>query len=277
MAGNDWMGLLDGVTRRRPITRLVIPGTHDTGAYMYCNTPMVRAQSLSIAQQLDAGVRALDLRVGVAYFSTTYWIFHGPVNLDVSVQSAIDDVVNFLTANPTETVIIMLKQETGKPDISGPINQIVNTALGGVLLRRNDHRLHWPSQEECAGRALVFSRMRNPHAHHYDTRGWNANSAGMTVNVGGALRLRVQDLYESPPVTVKRMAIRSSFADAEDSEDPKVLFLNFTSFVWKPYEPLNIGPDTNTFIRVIGMTGKGVVCVDAANATILNYLIGLNS
>ena len=276
MAGNDWMGLLEGSKRRRPITRLVIPGTHDSGAYAYAKTPMVRAQSLSIRQQLDAGVRALDLRVGVAYFSTTYWLFHGPVNLDVSVESAITDVVDFLTDNPTETVIIMLKQETGKDDISAAINGMVNRVLGAMLLRRDNRRLRWPSQEECAGRALVFSRLRTPHADHYDTTGWNADSADMTVNVGGDLRLRIQDLYGSPQVRDKNNAIRNSLHNAEESEDPKSLFLNFTSFVWKPYEPLTTGPDTNNYIRMARLTGKGVVCVDAADATILNYLIGLN-
>lgn len=276
MAGNDWMGLLDGITRRRPITRLVIPGTHDSGAYQYSYTPMVRAQSLSIRQQLDAGVRALDLRVGVAYFSTSYWLYHGPVNLDVSVQSAIDDVVAFLTANPTETVIIMLKQETGSTDISAAINTIVNNTLGAMLLRRDDRRLRWPSQEECAGRALVFSRLQTPHANHFDTRTWNADSADMTVNVGGPLRLRIQDRYGSPQVSDKRAAIRNSLQNAEASEDPTSLFLNFTSFVWKPYEPFATGPDTNNYIRMTALTGKGVVCVDAAEANILNYLIGLN-
>lgn len=276
MAGNDWMGLLGSIKRRRPITRLVIPGTHDSGAYAYAKTPMVRAQSLSIRQQLDAGVRALDLRVGVAYFSNTYWLYHGPVNLDVSVQSAITDVVNFLTANRTETVIIMLKQETGQNDISAAINLIVNQTLGAMLLRRDDRRLRWPSQEECAGRALVFSRLQTPHAAHYDTSDWNADSADMTVNVGGDLRLRIQDLYDSPQVRDKNDAIRNSLRNAEASEDPKSLFLNFTSFVWKPYEPLTTGPDTNDYIRMAHLTGKGVVCVDAADATILNYLVGLN-
>lgn len=276
MAGNDWMGLLDGIKRRRPITRLVIPGTHDSGAYQYSYTPMVRAQSLSIRQQLDAGVRALDLRVGVAYFSNTYWLYHGPVNLDVSVESAIDDVVEFLTANPTETVILMLKQETGNNDISAAINDIVNNALGVKLLKKDNRRLRWPSQEECAGRVLVFSRLRTPHADHFDTRGWNADSADMTVNVGGSLRLRVQDLYGSPQVSDKKDAIRDSLQNAEESEDPKSLFLNFTSFVWKPYEPLATGPDTNNYIRMAHLTGKGVVCVDAAEANILNYLVGLN-
>ncbi|HEX8437429.1 phosphatidylinositol-specific phospholipase C domain-containing protein [Archangium sp.] len=276
MAGNDWMGLLDGIKRRRPITRLVIPGTHDSGAYQYCYTPMVRAQGLSIRQQLDAGVRALDLRVGVAYFSTTYWLFHGPVNLDVSVQSAIDDVVNFLTANPTETVIIMLKQETGKNDISAAINLLVNQTLGAMLLRRDDRRLKWPSQEECAGRALVFSRLLTPHADHYDTRGWNADSADIAINVGGDLGLRIQDRYGSPQVADKNNAIRDSLQNAEESEDEKSLFLNFTSFVWKGREPYSTGPETNNYIRMAHLTGKGVVCVDAADATILNYLIGLN-
>lgn len=276
MAGNNWMGQLDGVKRRRPITRLVIPGTHDSGAYQYSYTPMVRAQSLSIRQQLDAGVRALDLRVGVAYFSNTYWLYHGPVNLEVSVESAIDDVVDFLDANRTETVIIMLKQETGKNDISAAINDIVNDRLGEKLLKRDDRRLRWPSQEECAKRALVFSRLQTPHADHYDTRGWNADSADMTVNVGGPLQLRIQDLYGSPQVSDKKDAIRGSLRNTEESEDPKSLFLNFTSFVWKPYEPLTTGPDTNEYIRIARLTGKGVVCVDAAEANILNYLIGLN-
>ncbi|MCK6589454.1 MAG: phosphatidylinositol-specific phospholipase C domain-containing protein [Polyangiaceae bacterium] len=276
MAGNDWMGLLNGIIRRRPITRLVIPGTHDSGAYMEADTPMVQAQTLSIADQLDAGVRALDLRVGKAWFSNTYWLFHGIVNLDVSVQSAIDDIVQFLTANPTETVIIMLKQETGDNDISNQINNIVNTTLGGMLLRRDDRRLRWPSQEECAGRALVFSRLRNPHAHHYDTRQWNADSADMNMVVGGSLRLRIQDLYNRPTVANKRTAIENSLLNAEDSDDPKILFLNFTSYIWLGRDPVDVGPDMNDHIRLSHWTGKGVVCVDAADAAICNYLIGLN-
>lgn len=63
---SDWVSRIPDGTR---INELAIPGTHDAAAWTHysnirSSTPGTWAQRQSITEQLDLGVRALDLRVG---------------------------------------------------------------------------------------------------------------------------------------------------------------------------------------------------------------------
>ena len=74
----------------RLLHQLVIPGTHDAGCYLNHHNPvsyMSQTQDLTIAQQLDHGIRYLDLRPA-RYWAITrrrweYWTYHGPSNTNL--------------------------------------------------------------------------------------------------------------------------------------------------------------------------------------------------
>ncbi|MDI1230765.1 MAG: phosphatidylinositol-specific phospholipase C domain-containing protein [Methylobacter sp.] len=278
MAGNNWMTLLrdNSFKYDKPITELVIPGTHDSGAYEYAYTPMVRAQNLNIRGQLDAGVRALDIRCGATFFSG-YNVFHGPIDLGMTVDSVIADIRSFLDDNPGEFVILMLKQEVGFTDISNAVNKIVNDGLGNKLWQKDDNRTKWPTTEKCKGKAIVFSRFTIIDANHYSTAGWAGDFASKNLNVGGNLSVEIQDLYNSPSVVNKKAAILALHNKGKIDYTGTTLYLNFSSFVWKPYEPLTIGPSQMTPYLMRLNKGAGVICVDGADSQLLDQLISLNN
>ena len=57
---SDWMADLDD---DRALTSLAIPGTHDSGALYSIADVAGKCQSLSVSEQLRAGVRFFDIRL----------------------------------------------------------------------------------------------------------------------------------------------------------------------------------------------------------------------
>lgn len=280
MANQDWMRSIADNTN---ITRMAIPGTHDSGAYQYCWTPMCRAHDQSISAQLNIGVRAFDIRVGDAG-GGEYKVYHGPIDMGITVQSVLNDIVGFLDTNRSEFVILMLKQETGDIDISTQINALVNGALVGKLYPYHEGIDAWPELSAVRRRVLVFSRLRSPHTTHFNTTGWPGNPANAFVRMTSTVRLTstpaklgivLQDLYDRPEVVDKQRAIKDLLDQADASQDESHLYVNFTSFVWRPYEPLTTGRDP-TKPWLLKQRGKGVICVDAVDEEITNHIIGNN-
>ncbi|WPB75468.1 phosphatidylinositol-specific phospholipase C domain-containing protein [Archangium violaceum] len=315
MANADWMSKLRG---NPCITRLAIPGTHDSGAYQKTVKPMTRAQTLSIPEQLEAGVRALDIRCAATYGSegtwtglaldmlggaerqlvqeeigeerTTYNVFHGPFDQGVSIADVVAQVATFLQAHRGETVFLLLKQEGGSVDISEDINDIVNQGLGDKLFKVSQYGkqsggLRWPKIDDCRGKAIVFSRLQNPSKEHYDTRGWpnNPKKAVLDKQLGGgrvqadARSLIIQDLYNSPPLEDKKKVVSDLLREARSSRTDDDLYFNFTSLVWKPWEPVWSGNTHMTPYLLEKDGGAGLICVDAVTGELASHIIGWNS
>lgn len=105
-----WMSRISDGTRLDAISMV---GTHDTGATQ--GGDVVATQSLSITAQLNLGVRALDLRF--KHKGNGLQIHHGFVDQGLSGRDAVGQVVAFLKANPTETVLVRMKEEDhGSPN-----------------------------------------------------------------------------------------------------------------------------------------------------------------
>lgn len=99
--------------KKIPITQWVMPGTHDTGTHMLKGSMpgkqgFTRTQDLSVAEQLDSGVRYLDLRVRFDTKSNTWLIHHGPINCG-SYESVQQQITNFLKNNPGELLTVKLQ------------------------------------------------------------------------------------------------------------------------------------------------------------------------
>jgi len=84
------------------LTTAVIPGSHDAGTNgLQLN---MDTQSSTIKEQLEAGTRYFDLRVKYNY-KHELAIFHG-VQTGMVFESVLDDLSGFITANPTEFLIL---------------------------------------------------------------------------------------------------------------------------------------------------------------------------
>lgn len=103
--GQRWM--TDTLPDSMPLSILSIPGTHDSAAY---NTGIIwaRTQDDSITEQLNKGVRYLDLRVG-----KDAYMYHGSiwVGANEGLVTHLKEIKTFLNQNPGEFVLIRIKAE----------------------------------------------------------------------------------------------------------------------------------------------------------------------
>ena len=116
----DWMATLPGNVW---LHTLSIPGAHDAGTWKLTGSSIANqmsyCQSLDIVGQLEAGVRAFDIRVpyrGLSDAPTTATVnlYHGMVNCNVLFVDAMDYLVSFVKKHPTETVVVISNKEDSK-------------------------------------------------------------------------------------------------------------------------------------------------------------------
>ncbi|KAJ2977481.1 hypothetical protein NUW58_g7798 [Xylaria curta] len=97
-----------------PLTALSIPGTHNSPTY-HLALPSVRCQAVDIREQLENGVRFLDIRVNVSQEDSDLTLVHSafPISLTGNkyFKDLVDTVYSFLDANPSETIIMSVKRE----------------------------------------------------------------------------------------------------------------------------------------------------------------------
>lgn len=89
------------------LTELSMPGTHDTMAlygieYAVC-------QKLTLEKQLESGIRALDIRC--RHIEDKFAIHHGAYFQKIMFGAVLEIIANFLRSNPTEFIIMRVKQE----------------------------------------------------------------------------------------------------------------------------------------------------------------------
>lgn len=109
------------------LKKTVIPGAHDAGTK---GLPYFAAtQDRDTADLLACGTRYLDLRV--SYADGKYLIYHGP-SKGVALDGVLDDVKTFVTANPTETVILDFQHFDG--DAQQGTIAMIEEKLDGLLI-----------------------------------------------------------------------------------------------------------------------------------------------
>ena len=103
-ANRRWMEKIDSETL---LNSLTIPGTHDSGALH--GGPLIECQSWSIREQLDAGIRFLDIRC--RHIQNTFAIHHGLKFQNAFFGDVLNECKAFLDANPSETIVMRVKEE----------------------------------------------------------------------------------------------------------------------------------------------------------------------
>ena len=115
----NWMSRIDD---SKKIILINIPGTHDSAAYCMnrISFKCAKTQELTIAQQLEIGIRDFDIRIVQSHTDTSQdediICCHGICdcyvspnfcdNRKVTYKSVLLDIKNFLEKNPSETVLI---------------------------------------------------------------------------------------------------------------------------------------------------------------------------
>ncbi len=199
------------------LTALSIPGAHDAATSSVHG--MGRCQTLTLARQLEAGVRAFDLRPTQRRRARGLGnIYHGLKNTGVSLDEAFSDFNDFLDKNPGELIIVLLRDESdGRYLFRKPQTATFTAALRQFLAAqprvvnfRPDLRLR-----NCRGGIIVLCRTGSPSDMASTYLSWNHSIEGSRnrhIHYGGhaPAPLAVQDCY-SP---------KSAAADCTDEAFP---------------------------------------------------------
>ena len=204
----DWMAELDDAL---PLNRITLPGTHDS-ATQYCQLAFFsKCQGTSISQQLEAGARYLDIRLGDAEAGEDFpSLRHGFTRCRVSLFGGtmyLNDLLRecyaFLVQHPTETVLFAVKHEYGDASTAE-----FETVLDGFTGARPGFWLlsdTIPTLGEARGKLVLLRRY--PDAAGLGERagiplewenqsGFDDTSLNVAAEEQGAYTLWVQDRYE---------------------------------------------------------------------------------
>ena len=191
---NDW-----------PLPLLSIPGTHNSPTH-HKALPSVRCQAVSVQEQLDNGVRFLDIRVSAEPDNDELTLVHAvfPISLTGSkpFSGLLDDVYAFLDRNPSETVLTSLKREgTGKGT-----DQQLSKYLKNSYVEKKKERWYTepriPKLGEARGKIVLMRRfgLDGAVAKEWHGKGWGIDASAWPDNCEDGKccgdNIRVQDFYE---------------------------------------------------------------------------------
>ncbi|XP_034560228.1 1-phosphatidylinositol phosphodiesterase-like [Notolabrus celidotus] len=149
----SWMA---SIPDDQPLSEVTMPGTHNTmalygGVYAEC-------QTWSLASQLQAGVRFLDVRVRHVKGNLT--LHHGVSYQRAHFGHVLEGVTKFLQEFPTETVLMRLKEEFSETyDIYGAVVSYIHRYAHWDLLW---HSRLVPTMAEARGKLIILQDFSGP-------------------------------------------------------------------------------------------------------------------
>ncbi|KAI1826419.1 phosphatidylinositol-specific phospholipase C [Xylaria intraflava] len=292
-----------------PLTALSIPGTHNSPT-CHVALPSVRCQAVGVREQLENGVRFLDIRVNVSQDDTALTLVHSafPISLTGNkyFKGLVDVIYSFLDANPSETIIMSVKREgTGRG---------TDQRLSKLLKEQFYNKDRWytepriPKLGEVRGRIILLRRHANDETlnHEWGGRGWGLDCSAWPDNcedglVGSGLA-RVQDFYEIDQSTNIQKKIELARRHLERAAEgvcllpnhkgyrkdapPVPFFINFLSAsnffnanCWPERIAAKVNPAVVEYICLRhGISGKGPAGLsvgDAATGIVVTDWVGL--
>lgn len=217
---HGWMSRVDGDL---PLTALSIPGTHETLALYEPLKSTAKCQDLSLAAQLEAGVRYIDVRC--RHMDDAFAIYHGAIFQQQQFADVLATIEDFLDRNPSETILMSVKEESVA---EGATRSFEATFASYVEPQRWYLGTTLPTLEQARGKIVLVRRFAAEAQLGIDASAWPDN----TTFSNDASQLRVQDAYVVDATANKWAAIASLLDEARGDVD--TLFLNYTSGYLKP-------------------------------------------
>ncbi|KAA0710126.1 hypothetical protein E1301_Tti016663 [Triplophysa tibetana] len=154
----SWMSTIPNTY---PLSDVTIPGTHNTMA-LYGGS-LAECNSWTLALQLRAGIRFLDIRVRHVRGNLT--IHHGISYQYAHFGDVLRDVVAFLREYPTETVLMRLREELSDTrDIYEAAVRYIHEYAHWDLLW---HSREMPTLGEARGKLIVLQDFSGPDLGMY--------------------------------------------------------------------------------------------------------------
>ena len=199
-----WMSEMPDKT---PLGALSIPGTHNSPTH-HNAPPSVRCQAVSPKEQLKNGVRFFDLRVQVPTpykpDSDELILVHAvfPISLTGTkyFKDLYNDILDFLKANPSETLLLSLKREGTGDGTDAQLSQILKKHYTNPQTWFTQPRV--PRLGEARGKIVLVRRftLDEPLKKEWGGKGWGIDGHVWADNTPCAMcpsgDICVQDFYE---------------------------------------------------------------------------------
>lgn len=273
---NAWMSHVPDGAYLRDIN---IPGTHEsaTARTAAFKSAVASCQTNSIPEQLNKGIRYLDLRV-----NSDLLINHDGVSCYKNVfnrlylNHVLDYVNQFLTDNPSETVIIQLKEEgDGKADFETSVNDILSKYPN---IYQPQKAPGYITIGDIRGNILIFSRSKNLDlAYKYNQ--WADNCTYWPVRLGSSFGI-LQDTYKDATAEAKMNHIESFYDTAwRDRTNSSKFIICFTSCIG-PLNPKSVSKEINKqfekYVSAHRSHRFGIVLMDNPEPSLIYQLYNLN-
>ncbi|KAF7653812.1 hypothetical protein LDENG_00078200 [Lucifuga dentata] len=244
----------------RPLSEITMPGTHNTmalygGIYAEC-------QTWSLASQLHAGIRFLDIRVRHVKGNLT--IHHGVSYQRVHFGHVLEGVVDFLQEYPKETVLMRIKEELSETNgiYSAVVSYIHCYAHWDLLW----HSRLVPTMGEARGKLVVLQDFSGP-------------DLGMRYR-----SLDIADAWKVPTllhVTAKWESV-SKHLNAAPVGNKAQIFLTYTSGagVFAPPRVVALYINEKLYHYLMGQSEQnqrfGIITMDFPAAPLIQMIIDFN-
>ena len=270
----NWMS---GIKDDTSLSDITIPGTHDSGTQNVDLPIWSKTQTLSISEQLNIGIRYFDLRL--EHVSDVYYnaqIVHGSSNCwnsgggHLTLYEVLEDMYAFLDRNPSETVIVSVKQDYGND-----INALANDVNTLIDLRSK----YWftgsytPSLGSVRGKCVLATRISE--VGRGISLSWgDQGSDGGAVDSGW---MKVQDRYKMSPSSKWSNAAKPMLDEKKPNGVWYVNFMSTTGGGISGVEP-NAATMKGYFRTYEMMNNKcyGIICLDYADEDLTSKIYKAN-
>ena len=248
----DWLGEIEDST---PLRDVSLPGSHDTMALYSIADLAGQCQTLSLNEQLNLGVRFLDIRLKEDHNSLK--AVHGFIDQKASFKDISKTVTSFLDKHPSEFIIMSIKKE------ADPSNS--NISFEQALLKEMDDSRFLKGQTtlpstvaDIRGKVLILARYEGNSIGIPAYDGW-ADSTSFALPNG----IYVQDTYKIESKEQKQEEIVHCF-----NETGHALKINFLSAYrtdgFPPSYAMSAAKDINPWINkeISKYNDRGVVLYD---------------
>jgi 1-phosphatidylinositol phosphodiesterase len=272
----DWMARLPDTLS---LAALTIPGTHDSGAIHEPAPGLAKTQTLTFAQQLDAGVRYFDVRC--RNVDDQFLIYHGAIDQDQMLDDVLAAMYAFLDAHPQEALIVSVKEELAASGATLTFEQLFDQYAARDPDRWDlDDAI--PALGDARGKLVLLRRFDATASVGIAAAPavWTDNA---TFDIAGPPVLHVEDNYIVTDDTLKWNAITSLFGEATSPTDPAALYLAYTSGYQMisglpniPSVSDTIDPMLDAYFATAVPARYGVVVMDFATAARAHAVLSKN-
>jgi len=276
--GDEWM---TGLPDDRPLTRLSIPGSHDSGARYSAGDLSGKCQDSSILEQLNYGVRFFDVRL--YNYNDSLLVCHGFIDENLSLSSFVASVRVFLLAHPKEGVLASIKHENYDQGASKDFETLLQEEIAKNPTFWQTGRDLPANLGAIRGKITLISRYEKNTIglDAYGDEGWQSDfgtSTTFTLN-----HFRVQDHYKLSENLTKWNEIVSLIAEAGKDTTGSLLYLNFFSGYLTTGFPPTYSVSTAKYInpkvlnKELPSVHYGILICDFVTPALCQILWGVNA